>query len=88
MILKTENRPDNEAGCAASSARLEAGDIIILRYADRSFLYKVERVFPVVSNDWSVIEPCGYPAITLTTCHLVGSAAQRLVVRAGAGTRA
>lgn len=62
--------------------QLKAGDIISLRYAERNFLYKVERVFPIASNDWSVIEPCGYPALTLTTCHPVGSAAQRLVVRA------
>ncbi|MEW6173880.1 MAG: sortase [Bacillota bacterium] len=36
----------------------------------------------MAKNDWSVIKPCGYPALTLTTCHPVGSARQRLVVRA------
>ncbi|MEW6183396.1 MAG: class E sortase [Bacillota bacterium] len=62
--------------------RLKAGDPIILRYEGKVYRYEVERVFPVANNDWSVIKPCGYPVLTLTTCHPVGSARQRLVVRA------
>ena len=62
--------------------KLKEGDEIIIGYASKGYTYKVERVFPIAKNDWSVIEPCGYPTLTLTTCHPVGSARQRLVVRA------
>lgn len=63
----------------------EAGKNIRFKNLKRKgeiYRYKVERVFPIAKNDWSVIKPCGYPALTLTTCHPVGSARQRLVVRA------
>jgi sortase A len=62
--------------------KLEEGDEIIIGYDSRGYTYRVERVFPVAKNDWSVIDPCGYPALTLTTCHPAGSARQRLIVRA------
>jgi sortase A len=61
---------------------LNAGDEINLTFDGWVYKYKVERVFPIANNDWSVIDPTSYPALTLTTCHPVGSAAQRLVVRA------
>ncbi|MGI6702879.1 MAG: class E sortase [Clostridia bacterium] len=54
--------------------KLNEGDEIIIGYDSLGYTYKVERVFPIAKNDWSVIEPCGYPALTLTTCHPVGSA--------------
>ena len=62
--------------------QLAADDPIILRHDGLTYHYQVERVFPVASNDWSVINPSPYPVLTLTTCHPVGSATQRLVVRA------
>lgn len=62
--------------------KLNEGDEIIIGYDSKGYTYKVERVFPIARDDWSVIEPCGYPALTLTTCHPVGSDRQRLVVRA------
>lgn len=62
--------------------QLEDGDEIILSKGVRRIVYKVERVFPVASNDWSVIAPTEYNALTLTTCHPPGSAIQRLIVRA------
>lgn len=62
--------------------QLAAGDYIYLKHGSKTYHYQVERVFPVASNDWSVIDPTPYPVLTLTTCHPVGSAAQRLVVRA------
>ena len=62
--------------------RLEEGDLIRLSGGGREFQYRVEEVFPVASNDWSVVDPTGYNALTLTTCHPPGSAEQRLVVRA------
>lgn len=61
---------------------LDAGDEINLTFDGWVYKYKVERVFPIANNDWSVIDPTESPALTLTTCHPVGSADQRLVVRA------
>lgn len=62
--------------------QLQPGDPITLIYEGMTFVYRVEKVFVVASDDWSVIAPCGCPVLTLTTCHPVGSARQRLVVRA------
>ena len=62
--------------------KLTSGDVINIIYDGQVYEYRVEKVFPISNNDWSVIEPCGYSALTLTTCHPPGSAVQRLVVRA------
>lgn len=62
--------------------QLVEGDQIILSKGYRRVVYEVERVFPVASNDWSVIAPTEYNALTLTTCHPPGSAIERLIVRA------
>jgi len=62
---------------------LQAGDVIILGYGETTFRYEVEKVYVVASDDWSVIAPTETPALTLTTCHPIGSTKQRLVVRAG-----
>lgn len=61
---------------------LKDGDEIILSKGARRIVYHVETVFPVASNDWSVIAPTEYNALTLTTCHPPGSAIERLIVRA------
>lgn len=66
---------------------LKEGDEIIVTYQGVEYVYGVERVFVIAKNDWSVIDDCGYPALTLTTCHPVGSARQRLAVRARLGVR-
>lgn len=60
---------------------LEKQDIIILDYSELSFVYEVQDVFVVENNDWTVTEPQGYSAVTLTTCHPMYTAKQRLVVR-------
>lgn len=62
--------------------KLEAGDPIVLDFENHEFMYEVERVFIVAHNDWSVTEPQGYSALTLTACHPLYSAKQRIVVRA------
>ncbi len=62
--------------------KLKTGDVVNIIYDGQVYEYRVEKVFPIANTDWSVIEPCGYPALTLTTCHPPGSAVQRLVVRA------
>ena len=66
--------------------QLQPGDPLVLIFMRNRYVYKVERVFPIANNDWSVIQPTEYPALTLTTCHPPGSASQRLVVRAALET--
>ncbi len=61
---------------------LEEGNRILLYDGKATYKYRVEKVYPVAKNDWSVVEPTGYSALTLTTCHPPGSATERLVVRA------
>ena len=61
---------------------LSEGDAIILFCEDRQFVYEVEEIFVVDRYDWSVTEPVGYTALTLTACHPPGSARQRIVARA------
>ena len=61
---------------------LKKGDAISLDYKGTLLTYNVEKVFVVANNDWSVIDPTDKPVLTLTTCHPIGSAKQRLIVRA------
>jgi LPXTG-site transpeptidase (sortase) family protein len=61
--------------------KLKPGEEIILKYEGHVYLYAVEKVFPVQSTDWSIIDPCGYNALTLTTC-IANDRSRRLIVRA------
>jgi len=63
--------------------RLNVGDHIIVASPEAEYVYAVEEVFVVSKYAWEVIDPTPEPKLTLTTCHPVGSAEQRLVVRAG-----
>lgn len=60
---------------------LKAGSIIILTYHNQSYRYQVEQVVGIDSDDWTLINPCGYNALTLTTCTLEGKD-KRVAVRA------
>jgi len=62
--------------------RLKRGDTIRLTYKGNEYLYSVERVFSIAGNNWDIIEPCGYNALTLTTCDPGGDSNKRLAVRA------
>jgi sortase A len=62
--------------------KLAAGDKIIIIYRGQVYEYKVEKVFFVAENDWSVVSPTSYKALTLTTCDPPGAVTRRLVVRA------
>ncbi len=62
--------------------KLEEGDQITLDFNHSRYLYKVEKVIIIAKNDWSVTEPTGNSVLTLTSCHPIGSAEQRIVVRA------
>lgn len=61
---------------------LVEGDEISLSFNNTNYIYKVEKVFIIKNNDWSVTHETGYSALTLTSCHPLRSSAQRIVVRA------
>jgi sortase A len=64
--------------------RLKPGDEIILETPIGECTYKVAQApFVVRPNNISVVQPTPTSSLTLTTCHPKGSAAQRLVIRAG-----
>ncbi len=62
--------------------KLKVGDDIFVRFDKKVYNYKVEKVFAIAKNDWTVTESQGYSALTLTSCHPPGSSKQRIVVRA------
>ncbi len=62
--------------------RLAPGDTISISYQGNVYEYAVEKVFIVAENDWSVVAPTDYKALTLTTCDPPGNVTQRLIVRA------
>ncbi len=64
--------------------RLEEGDEIYLHTVLASYRYIVEEVFVTERDDWSVVDPTDYAALTLTTCEREGavSNAKRLIARA------
>ena len=63
--------------------RLQSNDQILLYYQDQIFHYRVEKIFTIRSNDWSVVSAnASPPALTLTTCHPSRRSDQRLAVRA------
>jgi sortase A len=67
----------------ANVDRLKAGDTIELTTPIGTCTYKVAKEpFVVGPTDLSVLKPTLDRALTLTTCHPKGSAAQRLIVRA------
>lgn len=63
--------------------QLGVGDEIVLDTPVGSCTYRVSQApFPVPPTEVSVVAPSDAALLTLTTCHPVGSAAERLVVRA------
>lgn len=59
---------------------LEPGDEIRTYTSRSSSLYRVVEVTVVDPSQVDVVAPTEYARLTLTTCHPIGSAAQRLVV--------
>lgn len=66
--------------------RLREGDTIRVTYPDRTLTYTVERVWVTDPFDVAVLDPVGYPALTLTTCDPPGTEDNRLIVRARLNT--
>lgn len=61
--------------------KVQPGDLVYISVDKKAYVYETERNFVVAKNDWSVIAPTDYDAVTLTTCHPIGSTEQRLIVR-------
>jgi sortase A len=59
---------------------LDAGDLIITWTASRKAVYRVVEIKVVDPTMVGVVAPTDESRLTLTTCHPVGSARQRLVV--------
>lgn len=62
--------------------RLGVGDEILIDTPERTYWYRVERVFVVSLTNVQPLGTANYPRLTLTTCNPPGSAIQRLVVQA------
>lgn len=60
-------------------AELSPGDKINLIFNGEMYEYEVEDLYTVENNDWSIIDPCGYSALTLTTCHQEGRSVRQIV---------
>lgn len=59
--------------------KLQPGNEIYISYKGKKYTYTVETVFPIATNDWSVIAPTKDSVLTLTTCH---TKTERLACRA------
>lgn len=59
--------------------KLQPGNQIYLSYKGKRYTYSVEKVYPIATNDWSVIAPTKEIVLTLTTCY---TKTERLVCRA------
>lgn len=68
-------------GLFRNLTKLEPGELIYLEFGGYVYRYRVARSYQVETTDWGVIDPCGYNALTLTTC-VKGDAKHRQVVRA------
>lgn len=59
---------------------IEEGDYIYLIYEGEIFQYEFFESKVVQPDDWSVILPQGFNALTLTTCDPIGTRLRRLIV--------
>jgi sortase A len=59
---------------------LEAGDEIVTYTSETRATYRILEIVVVDPSEVDVVAPTDEPRLTLTTCHPIGSAAQRLVV--------
>lgn len=61
--------------------KLKSGDEISLTLGNIKYIYKIEKVFIVENDDWSITNKTGYSAITLTSCYPLKPPYKRIVVR-------
>ncbi len=62
--------------------KLEEGYAINLTFQGTTYVYQTEKVLSIASDDWTVIQPVGYNALSLTTCDPKGRDHVRVLVRA------
>ncbi|WP_110927240.1 class D sortase [Bacillus massiliglaciei] len=63
---------------------LEAGDELIVEYADRRYIYSIEKTWITDKEDRSVIVKKNEPVLTLTTCYpftYIGNAPERYIIQ-------
>lgn len=63
---------------------LKVGDQIVIVTGTKRVVYRITLIHVVANNDWSIAKPSTGTRLTLSTCHPIGSAHQRLVVVADA----
>jgi len=61
---------------------VKVGDAIYLKYQDQPYIYQVEETKAIKPTDVSVVNKTDYPVISLMTCVPIGTAQNRLIVRA------
>lgn len=62
--------------------RLEPGDEILITYNNKVFVYQVTEKFVVKPSQIEVMQPTETPILTLMTCTPIGTAINRLIIRA------
>jgi sortase A len=60
--------------------KMVVGDIIMLKYQNKEFIYKVHEVKVVQPDDLSVLDQTNDSILTLMTCTPVGTTLRRLIV--------
>jgi len=61
--------------------KLEAGDILTVRWQQQDYYYQVSEKKVVAKYDLSILAPSANPRLTLFTCHPLFSSEQRLVIK-------
>jgi LPXTG-site transpeptidase (sortase) family protein len=61
--------------------KLSVGDIIYLKYQNKTYAYKVYEQKIIKSNDTSVLEQSQKSTLTLMTCAPVGTSINRLIIK-------
>jgi hypothetical protein len=64
--------------------KMAAGDYVFVKYAEHTYVYETTETFVVSNKDRWIMDPVPSERylLTLITCHPVGSARQRLILRA------
>lgn len=62
--------------------KLNKDDEVMLSFNGKRYVYKVEKIFIVAKNDWSITYDTGYTALTLVTCISTSDSEKRIIVRA------
>lgn len=62
--------------------KINIGDEMFLAYQDKVYRYLYKETKIVNPDNIGVLDSQGYPCLTLTSCHPIGSNAQRIIIHA------